>query len=179
MIFREKTLKSEMIYRGRILNLRRDTVTVKNGTSTREIVEHHGGAVIAAVTAEGRIIMVRQFRKPVERVVLEVPAGKREEGEDPRETAVRELKEETGYTAGSMELLTAMETSVGYTTEVLYVYLATDLVPGETAFDENEALDIVDFDLDVMYDKAVRGELRDAKTIVAVTLAKARLAARK
>ena len=98
MTFEEKTLKSERIYEGAIINLRRDKVTVQHGTSYREIVEHNGGAVLAAVTDRGRLVMVRQFRKPAERVMLEVPAGKIDPGEKPEEAAVRELKEETGYT---------------------------------------------------------------------------------
>ena len=97
MTFEEKTLKSERIYEGAIINLRRDKVTVQHGTSYREIVEHNGGAVLAAVTDRGRLVMVRQFRKPAERVMLEVPAGKIDPGEKPEEAAVRELKEETGY----------------------------------------------------------------------------------
>ena len=99
MIFEEKTLKSERIYEGAIINLRRDKVTVLHGTSYREIVEHNGGAVLAAVTDEGKMVMVRQFRKPAERVMLEVPAGKIDPGEKPEETARRELAEETGYHA--------------------------------------------------------------------------------
>ena len=102
MTFEEKTLKSERIYEGTIINLRRDKVTVQHGTSYREIVEHNGGAVLAAVTDRGRLVMVRQFRKPAERVMLEVPAGKIDPGEKPEEAAVRELKEETGYTAGTV-----------------------------------------------------------------------------
>ena len=96
MTFEEKTLKSERIYEGRIINLRRDTVTVINGESQREIVEHGGGAVIAAVKDDGKMIMVKQFRKPVERIMLEVPAGKLDQGEEPTAAALRELKEETG-----------------------------------------------------------------------------------
>lgn len=175
MTFEEKTVKSEILYEGRILNVRRDTVTVENGTSTREIVEHNGGSVIAAITKEHHIVMIRQYRKPVERVCLEVPAGKREAAEDPMETARRELREETGYRAGKMKLLTAMETSVGYSTEVLYVYLATELTPGETDFDENEAIDIEEYPLETVYQWAVEGKLRDSKTLVAVMLAKAAL----
>ena len=95
MTFEEKTLKSERIYEGHIINLRRDEVTVQNGTSMREIVEHNGGAVLAAVTDEGKLVMVRQYRKAAKRVMLEVPAGKIDPGESAETTAKRELKEET------------------------------------------------------------------------------------
>lgn len=139
MIFEEKTLKSERIYEGTILNLRRDEVTVLHGTSYREIVEHNGGAVLAALTDEGKMVMVRQFRKPAERVMLEVPAGKIDPGEKPEKTAKRELAEETGYRARQVRYLTEFYPSVGYAEEVLYLYLCTGLTPGETNFDENEA----------------------------------------
>ena len=106
MTFEEKTISTERIYEGAILNLRKDRVTVKNGESFREIVEHLGGAVIAAVKDDGRMIMVRQYRKPAQRIMLEVPAGKRDPGEDcPEKTALRELKEETGYTAEHLSLI--------------------------------------------------------------------------
>ena len=91
MTFEEKTLDTQRIYEGAIINLRRDKVTVQNGTSYREIVEHNGGAVLAALTPEGKMVMVRQFRKPAERVMLEVPAGKIDAGELPETAAVREL----------------------------------------------------------------------------------------
>jgi len=175
MIFEEKTLDSEMIYKGTILNLRRDKVTVMTGTSYREIIEHNGGAVAAAVTDEGKLVMVRQYRKAVERVVLEVPAGKRNDGEDPLDTVSRELREETGYSAEKIELLTAMEPSVGYTKEVLYVYLATGLTPGETDYDENEAIEVVEYDFDEVYEMVISGKIHDAKTIIAVLMAEKRL----
>ena len=110
MTFEEKTLDTQRIYEGAIINLRRDKVTVQNGTSYREIVEHNGGAVLAALTPEGKMVMVRQFRKPAERVMLEVPAGKIDAGELPERAAVRELKEETGYTAGTVRHLTSFYT---------------------------------------------------------------------
>ena len=105
MTFEEKTIKSERIYEGAIINLRRDEVTVQNGTSMREIIEHNGGAVLAAVTSEGKLVMVRQYRKPAGRVMLEVPAGKIDPGESAEAAAKRELKEETGYTAGKIKFL--------------------------------------------------------------------------
>ena len=135
MTFEEKTLKSEKIYDGAIINLRRDKVTVQGGTSYREIIEHNGGAVIAALTEDRRLVMVRQYRKPADKVMLEVPAGKIDPGEKPIEAAVRELKEETGYAASKVEFLTEFYPSVGYSEEKLYLYLCTGLTPGETCFD--------------------------------------------
>ena len=109
MTFKEETIRSERVYEGRVINLRRDEVmTVSGKPSVREIVEHGGGVALVAVTDEGKIIMERQFRKPLERDVLEIPAGKLEAGEDPLEAAGRELAEETGYRAENIEYLKAV-----------------------------------------------------------------------
>ncbi|MBQ1959598.1 MAG: NUDIX hydrolase [Firmicutes bacterium] len=170
MTFEEKTLESQMIYEGAIINLRRDKVTVEKGTSYREIIEHNGGAVLAAVTDEGKMVMVRQYRKPAERVMLEVPAGKIDPGETPFETACRELKEETGYTPGEVKYLTEFYPSVGYSEEVLYLYLCTGLTAGETCPDENEALDVLEMDVEELYGMVMRAEIRDAKTIIAIMM---------
>ena len=173
MTFEEKTLKSEKIYDGAIINLRRDKVTVQGGTSYREIIEHNGGAVIAALTEDRRLVMVRQYRKPADKVMLEVPAGKIDPGEKPIEAAVRELKEETGYAASKVEFLTEFYPSVGYSEEKLYLYLCTGLTPGETCFYENEAIDIEEIELDKLFKMAMSGELDDAKTIIALLMVKA------
>ncbi|MEG0392104.1 MAG: NUDIX hydrolase [Anaerovoracaceae bacterium] len=172
MIFREETLSSERIYEGRIVNLRKDKVTVKSGTSSREIVEHNGGAVAVALTKENKLVMVKQFRKAVERVVLELPAGKLEGDEDPEEAVKRELREETGYVAGTVSKLSTMLPSVGYTQERLHIYLAEDLVGGETDFDENEARDLVDYDGEGGCEMIMKGEIQDAKTIIGVLMTK-------
>lgn len=172
MTFEEKTLETERIFEGVVINLRRDKVTVENGTSYREIIEHNGGAVLAAVTDEGKLVMVRQYRKPAQRVMLEVPAGKIDKGETPLEAATRELKEETGYTPSKVEYLTEFYPSVGYSEEVLYLYLCTGLTAGETCPDENEALDIEEIDIDTLHRMVISGEIHDAKTIIAVMIVK-------
>lgn len=171
MIVEEKTISSEMIYEGRILNLRKDKVQVKdNKTSYREIVEHNGGVALAAVTPEGKMVMVRQYRKAAEKAVLEVPAGKIEKDEDHRLTAERELKEETGYSAGKIEHVTSFYSSIGYSTEVIYLYYATDLTPGETDFDDNESIEILEYDLKELKEMVFSGAIEDAKTIAAILL---------
>ncbi|WP_206460810.1 NUDIX hydrolase [Anaerovorax sp. IOR16] len=176
MTFEEKTISSEMIYKGAILNLRKDKVTVKGeATSYREIVEHNGGVGIAALTPEGKMLMIKQFRKPAEQVVLEVPAGKRETGEDPMITAIRELKEETGYTADQVTFLSAFYSSIGYSTEIIYLYLATGLKPGETNFDEHEAIDLFEYDVAELKEMVINGQIIDGKTINAILLVAARL----
>ena len=168
MVFEEKVLSQEMIYEGKIINLRRDNVTVVNGTSYREVVEHSGGAVIAAVTADRKMVMVRQYRRPADKVMFEAPAGKIDPGEDPLETAGRELREETGYTADNIRYLTKFYTSVGFSEEVLYLYLCTGLTKGETDFDDNEALEIEEWDIDELHRMVMRGEIDDAKTLIAI-----------
>lgn len=171
MVFEEKTISSEMIYEGRILNLRKDKVHVKdNQTSYREIVEHNGGVALAAVTPERKMVMVRQYRKAAEKAILEVPAGKIEKDEDHRLTAERELKEETGYSAGKIEYITSFYSSIGYSTEVIYLYYATELTPGETDFDDNESIEILEYDLKELKEMVFSGAIEDAKTIAAILL---------
>jgi len=172
MIFHEKTLSTKLIYEGKILNLRKDRVEVIGGNiSYREIVEHDGGVTIAAVTNEGKMVMVKQFRQAAGKVMLEAPAGRREIGEDPAVTAERELKEETGYTASDIRLLTKFFSTVGYSEEVIYVYLCTGLTPGETDFDDTEAISIEEYDLKELADMVRSGEIEDGKTIVAILMA--------
>lgn len=175
MIFEEKTLRSKRVYEGRIINLRVDEVTVLHGTSKREIVEHNGGSVIAAITDDDKIVMVKQFRKAMDRPILEVPAGKIDGDEDPADAALRELSEETGYTAGKLEKLTEFYPSVGYTTEVLHIYLATGLTAGACHPDENEVLEVMEMDLDEVCRMVMEGKIHDGKTIAAVLMAKDKL----
>lgn len=177
MVFEEKTISSQRIYEGAILNLRKDKVHVKDGkTSYREIVEHNGGVALAALTDDGKLVLVKQFRKAAEKVVLEVPAGKIEKNEDDYAlAAMRELKEETGYTAQNLELLSSFYSSIGYSTEMIHLYFATGLTPGETDFDDNEAIEIVEYDIEDLKEMIATGEIQDAKTIVAIVLAELKL----
>lgn len=173
MVHEEKTLSSEMIYEGAILNLRKDRVTVVGDKeSYREIVEHNGGVAIAAITKEGRILLVNQYRKAAEQVVLEVPAGKIDKGDqEPLSAAKRELKEETGCTAARWKWLSTFYSSIGYSTEKIHLYLATDLTRGEPEFDDNEAIELVELDLAEAKDQVLAGGIMDAKTIAAILLA--------
>jgi ADP-ribose pyrophosphatase len=160
-----------MIYEGKILNLRLDMVETRGGReAAREIIEHNGGVVIAAITDDNKVPMVRQYRKAAEKVVLEIPAGKLEENENPEEAALRELKEETGFSAVNIRHLTDAYSSIGYSTEVLHFYLATGLTAGETDFDEGEAIDVELIDIDELRAMAIGGKIEDQKTIVATFL---------
>ncbi len=169
-----------MIYKGAILNLRRDRVEVKGGkTSYREIIEHNGAVALVAITNEGKAVMVRQYRKPCEDIILEIPAGKIDQGEDVASAAVRELKEETGYTAGNIEFLTKFYVSCGYSEEQISLYLCTQLTAGEPEFDEDEDLEILEIPMEEIYRMCMRGEIVDSKTMVGILMAKEILNERK
>ena len=173
MIFEEKLISSERIYEGAILNVRRDTVTAKKGQAHREIIEHNGAVCIVPITDDGKVVMVEQFRYAMGGVVLEMPAGKIDEGEtDPKQTAIRELKEETGYTATDIRYLGMVNTSVAYSLEKIHIYGMTGLTKGETDFDEDEAIEMKLMDFDQVYDMATSGKLIDVKTIAALAMAK-------
>ena len=176
MIFEEKKISSERIYEGAILNVRRDKVTAVAGEAYREIIEHNGAVAMVAITDEGNIVMVEQFRYASGQAVLEVPAGKIDKGEtDPAKAAERELREETGYSAKNIVLLGKINTSVAYSEEMISIYAMTGLTKGEQELDEDEALNVFEMPFDKVYDMAARGELIDAKTVAALFMAKAQL----
>ncbi|RAP76901.1 ADP-ribose pyrophosphatase [Paenibacillus montanisoli] len=166
--FREKTIKTEPIFEGRIISLQVDTVELPDGkTATREIVRHPGAAAVLALI-EDKMLVVEQYRKPMEKFQVEIPAGKLDAGEDPMVAAARELEEETGYRAGKLRPLSAFYTSPGFADEKLYIYIAEDLVKGESSPDEDEylAVEAITFDQAQQYMKEER--ISDAKTILAV-----------
>ena len=172
MVFHEETLNSERIYEGKILNLRKDEVRVKSGkTAYREIVEHNGGAVAVAITDENKVLLVRQYRQAMGKEMLELPAGKIEKGENPVETMKRELAEETGYSAENLSLIGEFNPSVGYTDETLYIYMATHLTKGETNFDDDEDLELMEIPLQEAVNLVVKGEITDGKTMAGILLA--------
>lgn len=164
----EKTLTSREVYRGRILRVREDTVRLPNGkTAEREVAEHPGGVGILALDG-GDVLLVRQYRYAFSRVLTEIPAGKREPGEEPFVTAQRELREEIGATAGKWTELGALIASPGCYGEVLYLYMAQELTFGDTHPDEDEFLDVVRMPFDHAVELCMTGELTDAKTVIAV-----------
>ena len=172
MLFEEKTMKSEKIYEGKVVNLRIDTVELPDKKySKREIVEHPGAVGIITVTDDNCLILVKQFRKPIERFLLEIPAGKLEVNEEPRETANRELKEETGYSSNKMEYLMEFYTSAGFSNEKVYLFLATDLVEGTPCPDSGEFIEVVKISIEDLLKMVDRGEIVDSKTIIGINLA--------
>ena len=170
----EKTLSSERIYDGAIIHVRRDRVLLPNGrTSVREVVEHPGGVGILAVDGDGMVLLVRQYRYAFGRTLLEIPAGKREPGEEPLVTARRELREETGVTADSWTPLGQLIASPGCYDETLYLYLAQGLHYGDTDPDEDEFLSVERMPMAELTRRCLADEITDAKTVCAVLKARA------
>jgi ADP-ribose pyrophosphatase len=173
MVYEEKTMKCDRIYEGKIINLRIDTVELpEKKYSKREIVEHPGGVGIIPITEDNKIVLVKQYRKAINRIVLEVPAGKLEVNEEPRETAIRELKEETGYEAKELKYLTEFYTSPGFSNEKIYLFIASGLIEGEQDLDDGEYCELEKYDIEELLKMVHRGEIIDSKTIISIYLAK-------
>ena len=169
----EKQIETNTVYEGLIVNVRSDVAEIKNGKHVRrEVVEHPGGVGIVPVTGDNKVIMVRQYRYPMKEELLEIPAGKLGEGEEPIDCAVRELSEETGCTAGTLYDLGAIYPSPGFCRETLYLYLALDLQQGEKHLDEDEFLSVEAIDIDELIEKIMANELPDAKSVIGIMKAK-------
>lgn len=169
----EKKIDGELKYKGVIVNVRLDRAELCDGSVVRrEVVEHPGGATILPVDDEGYCYCVRQFRYPFGKQMLEAPAGKLEYGEDPKECAVRELSEETGFTADEIIYLGPDCSSPGFSTELLHIYMARGLHKGESHPDEGEFLNVEKHHIDELVDMIMSGEIDDGKTIIAVLKAK-------
>ena len=169
MELKEKTLTSELVFDGRLLKVYRDEVEpAGGGRAVREYVHHPGGAAVVALDGDGNVYLERQFRYPYHKVVVEVPAGKLEKGEDPFDAIRRELKEEIGAEAGRWDAMGHIMPSVGYTDEMLYLYLARDLTFGETHWDEDERLDVFRLPFAEALARAADGRINDAKTAAAL-----------
>ena len=175
---REIPFSSETIYDGRILRVQRWHVTCPNGqAATREIVLHNGAAAVVPVFDDGTTLLVRQHRVAVDRVTLEIPAGKLDgPDEDPALCAERELREETGLCAQRMRHMTTILTTPGFCTEKIALYLAQGLTQGDTHPDEDEFLGLVRMPLDEAVGLIMRGEIRDSKTICGLLMAQAIIA---
>ena len=171
MQFSEKTKKQEYIYKGKILSLRKDEVVLPDGKSAvREVVEHCGGSTVLC-EKDGKILLVKQLRYPYQEITLELPAGKLNQGETPEQTAIRELEEEGGIIAGSVKKLFDVYPTPAYTNEIIRIYQAEDIKEGKSNLDEDEFLSAVWIDkkeLKLMID---RGEIKDAKTLIALLYA--------
>lgn len=169
----EKTISSETLFEGRIIHVRRDVVELPNGSiSTREVVQHPGGVAIVPIDDEGNVYMVRQYRYPLGRLCLEVPAGKLEYGEDHRECGLRELSEETGMETDNFQYLGVFCPSPGYCQELIHIYLATDLRQGKIHTDEDEFLEVEKYPLEELLSMVREGKIQDGKTVIGLLLAK-------
>ncbi|WP_438351799.1 NUDIX hydrolase [Paenibacillus sp. FA6] len=164
----EVTLSTQPIFEGKIITLQVDTVRLPNGnTATREVVRHPGAVAVLAIH-NGKMLVVDQFRQPMGRCEIEIPAGKLEPGEDPKEAAIRELQEETGYRCGEIKLLQSFYTSPGFADEIIHLYVTEELESGEMSPDEDEFLELSEITLDEAYRYIREGRISDAKTIMAV-----------
>lgn len=169
MDYFEKRLDGEVKYKGVIVTVRLDQAELHNGRKVkREVVEHPGGVTILPVEEDGTCTMVRQFRYPFGKMLLEAPAGKLEYGEDPRECAVRELSEETGFSADELIDLGTFRSSPGFSTEVLHLYLARGLHAGKSHPDDGEFLNVEKYPLSRLVEMVMSCEIDDGKTIALI-----------
>ncbi|KOS62831.1 NUDIX hydrolase [Lysinibacillus agricola] len=169
--FEEKTIKTTSIYDGKIVKLQIDDVTLPDGNvAKREIIKHPGAVAVIAVTDEGKLVLVEQYRKALERSIIEIPAGKLEPGEEPLVTARRELEEETGYGAQSFTFLQAFATSPGFADEIIHLFVAKDLykIENKADLDEDEFVELLEVSLEEAHQMVADERIYDAKTAFAV-----------
>ncbi|HHY41396.1 MAG TPA: NUDIX hydrolase [Thermoanaerobacterales bacterium] len=172
MEFYESTISSKQIFSGHLLKLRVDEVLLPNGRkSTREIVEHPGAVAVVAITGNDEVLLVRQYRKAVERELLEIPAGKLEKGESKETCVKRELMEETGYYPNELEYLTSFYTSPGFSNEIIHLFLGKKLIRKAKDADFDEYLQAEKVPFKEVLDKIKSGEIIDSKTITGLLLA--------
>ncbi len=165
----EKTLSSKTIFEGRIITVKQDIALLPDGNEAgREYIEHPGGVCVVPVTDNNEVLMVKQFRYPYKEVVLEIPAGKKDKGEDPFTTGKRELKEETGASAKQYVELGELYPSPGYCGEIIWMYGAKGLDFGETNPDDDEFLEVKKIPLKKAVEMIINGEIKDAKTQTAI-----------
>lgn len=163
----EKKETSQIVYSGSFFNVHKDTVLLPNQkTSTREYIRHPGAVIILPVLENGKVIVERQFRYPLNRVFLEFPAGKLDPGEDPFTCAKRELVEETGYHAKTWQYVCTIHNAIGYSDEELHMYLAKDLEKGQTHLDEEEFIETISLSLDELLKAVQNGDITDVKTVI-------------
>lgn len=174
--FEEKTINTERIFEGKVISLQVDDVELPNGkTSKRELVKHPGAVAVIAITNDKKIVFVEQYRKPLERSLVEIPAGKLEPGEEPKTTALRELEEETGYTTNDLDYVTSFATSPGFADEVIHLYLATDIQKAENKLeaDEDEFVELIEATKEEAEQFEQEERIWDAKTAYAMIYVKA------
>ena len=168
MEFKEKTVNKEYVYKGKILSVRKDDILLPNNKpAIREVIEHSGGSAIYC-EKDGKILLVKQFRYPYSEELYEIPAGKLNEGETPEQTAIRELEEEGGIRAKSVEKLFDMYPTPAYCTEIIRIFKAKDFDEGKICLDEDEFLSGEWIDKELAKQMVENGQIKDAKTIIAI-----------
>ncbi|MBI5700681.1 NUDIX hydrolase [Candidatus Saganbacteria bacterium] len=168
----EKTIKSKRIYKGRMIGMRDDTVQMATGRiSHREICEHPGAVAVVAITDKKEVVLIRQFRKPAEKVLYEIPAGLFEKGEAYKAAAKRELREETGFVSKKIKHLTSIYTTPGYSTELLHIFLATGLELTEQSYEEDEHIEVEVVPIKKAAKMIIDKKIVDGKTIVGILMA--------
>ncbi len=173
MNLQETTLTKKEVYHGRVFNVRSDTVRLQNGAvADRDVILHSGGAGVLPIFENGDVLLVRQYRYGVGRPVLEIPAGKLEEGEDPEKAALRELSEETGAVATDIHFLGELILSPAYLGEITYIYAVRATEVGRQNLDEDEFLQVERMPFETAYQMALDGRIADVKTALALLRAK-------
>jgi ADP-ribose pyrophosphatase len=165
----ETQVSSETVFHGKLLNVKRDVVRLPNTTETgREYIMHPGAVLIVPLLEDGRLVFERQFRYPLRKTFTELPAGKIDPNEDPLTTGKRELLEETGYIASEWRYLAALHPCIGYSDEIIHIYLATGLTLGDHQRDHDETLEVFSMTLSDAMEAMRRGEITDGKTMIAL-----------
>lgn len=173
--FEEKTMSSEVLYEGKIISLRVEEVELPDGNlAKRELIKHPGAVALIPITAEGKIVLVKQYRKALNRILIEIPAGRIEVNEEPRLTAIRELEEETGFGAEEVRYLQSFATSPGFADEVIHLYVAEGLykIDNPADGDEDEFISLLEVTIEEAEQLVMTGEIFDAKTAFAILFAK-------
>lgn len=170
-----KLLNKKKIYQGKVIDLAVDTVLFSEQSVDMECIKHPGGAAVVPLLPDGSVVLIKQYRYVVNNTIWEIPAGRLEKGESPRDCAFRELEEEVGYRATEAIQLTELYSAPAYCTEIIYIFLATGLIPGKQKLDDDEYIEIVTLPLDEAVAMVEKGDITDAKTVAGLLLAKKRV----
>ncbi len=173
---KNKVISSEQVYKGSIFNIRKDKVEInKNKTSSLDVLEHQGAAAVVAINEDNKIVLVKQYRHAIERETIEIPAGKIDDNEEPMDTAIRELKEETGYEIDNIEFLCELLPALGYSNERIFIYLARVKNKGIQNLDFGEDIELMEVDLPTVISMINENIIKDSKTQVGLLLAERKL----
>ena len=165
-----EVLNRKKIYQGKVIDLSVDTVVFSDQEVDMECIKHPGGAAVVPLLPDGSVVLIKQYRYLIGDTIWEIPAGRLEPGESPRDCAFRELEEEVGYRATEVEQLTEIYSAPAYCTEVIFIFLATGLIPGMQKLDEDEYIEVVNLPLSEAVAMVEKGEITDAKTVTGLLL---------